>query len=219
MNTLRRYIILLVFIILLCIGCSPYQAKLDEAFANYSGEYCILVDKTKYILNVYNRSRKLIVSYPAGYGINPDGKTKLHSGDNRTPEGLYYINEILSMDAATDSPAYRKLKHMNEVYFRASGGHYKYGSTKEDLGDNAYGPRFFGIDYPNDLDKKRYEDSVNAGLIEPEGVGGGIAIHGNNDPDGVGHKSSSGCVRLYNKDVLELERFILIGTPVVIVSK
>lgn len=219
MSIIKKFAIIHVLAFLFFIGCSaPYQDKLNAAFAGYNGEYCILVDKKNYILKVYTRDRKELVSYPAGYGLNPDGKTKLHSGDNRTPEGLYYINEILSMNAAANSPAYTKLKRMNEVYFRASGGHFKYGSTKEDLGDNAYGPRYYGIDYPNALDKKRYDENVKAGLIKPEGIGGGIAIHGNNDPAAIGHKSSSGCIRLYNNDVLELERYVLIGTPVVIVS-
>jgi murein L,D-transpeptidase YafK len=159
----------------------------------------------------------MAASYPAGYGLNPDGGTKLQAGDNRTPEGLYYVNEILSMDASRDSESYIKLKRMNEVFWTARDGHYKYG-TNLDLGADAYGPRFFRIDYPNENDKKRYEDNLRSGILEGKnpGIGGGIAIHGNNDYPSVGYKSSSGCVRLYNKDLLELERYIVLGTPVII---
>jgi murein L,D-transpeptidase YafK len=173
------------------------------------------VDKKNYTVHVYNNARVLVASYPAGYGLNPDGGTKLHSGDNRTPEGLYHVNEILSMDASPDSPAYKKLRRMNDVFFTARDGHYKHG-TNEDLGSNVYGPRFYGIDYPNENDKKRYEANIKSGAFEKLGIGGGIAVHGNNDQPSIGHKSSSGCVRMYNKDVVELERYILIGTPVII---
>ena len=48
-------------------------------------------------------------------------------------------------------------------------------------------------------------------------IGGGIAIHGNNDPDSIGHLATSGCIRMLNDDVIELEQFIQIGTPVYIV--
>ena len=195
----------------------PYNGQLDSAFKSSKAEYCIVVDKKRYILEVYNRDRKMVASYPAGYGLNPDGGTKLQSGDNRTPEGLYYVNEMLSMDASHDSESYRKLKRMNGIFFTARDGHYKHG-TNLDLGADAYGPRFFGINYPNENDKKRYEENLRSGLLSGKnpGIGGGIAIHGNNDYPSVGHKSSSGCVRLYNKDLLELERYIVLGTPVII---
>ena len=209
---------ILLLLSMFTVACaSPYSRQLDEAFKTSKAEYCIIVDKKKYILEVYNRERKKIASYPAGYGLNPDGDTKLQSGDNRTPEGLYHVNEILSMDASRDSEAYRKLKRMNEVFFTARDGHYKYG-TNLDLGSDVYGPRFFGINYPNENDKKRYEENLRSGLLKGKnpGIGGGIAIHGNSDYPSVGYKSSSGCVRLYNKDLLELERYIVLGTPVII---
>jgi len=49
------------------------------------------------------------------------------------------------------------------------------------------------------------------------GIGYGIGIHGNNDEAGVGKRSSSGCIRMYNRDVVEIERFVQLGTPVIIV--
>ena len=216
MKTFRKLILVFTFAVA-CASPSPYGKQLDEAFSSSKAEYCIVVDKNKYILAVYGRSGKMLASYPAGYGLNPDGGTKLQSGDNRTPEGLYYVNEILSMDASHDSESYRKLKRMNGIFFTARDGHCKYG-TDLDLGFDVYGPRFFGIDYPNENDKKRYENNLRAGLLKGKnpGIGGGIAIHGNNDSPSVGHKSSSGCVRLYNKDLLELERYIVLGTPVII---
>lgn len=41
-------------------------------------------------------------------------------------------------------------------------------------------------------------------------------IHGTNDPTSIGKQVSHGCIRMYNHDVLELERQVPIGTPVTI---
>ena len=43
---------------------------------------------------------------------------KLYQGDDRTPEGIYEINELLSMDAGKDSESYRKLLNMNKVFLK-----------------------------------------------------------------------------------------------------
>lgn len=39
-------------------------------------------------------------------------------------------------------------------------------------------------------------------------------IHGTNNPSSIGGAVSKGCVRMYNRDVLELSRLVTIGTPV-----
>ena len=41
-------------------------------------------------------------------------------------------------------------------------------------------------------------------------------IHGTNAPESIGQESSHGCVRMHNKDVLELSRIVPIGTQVTI---
>jgi lipoprotein-anchoring transpeptidase ErfK/SrfK len=47
---------------------------------------------------------------------------------------------------------------------------------------------------------------------------GQIAIHGTNNPASVGHAASNGCVRLYNKDLVELVKFLPEGSRVRIVD-
>jgi lipoprotein-anchoring transpeptidase ErfK/SrfK len=42
-------------------------------------------------------------------------------------------------------------------------------------------------------------------------------IHGTNNPSSIGKIVSHGCIRMYNQDVLELSRFVAIGTPVKII--
>jgi lipoprotein-anchoring transpeptidase ErfK/SrfK len=49
------------------------------------------------------------------------------------------------------------------------------------------------------------------GLNEPYGDYG---IHGTNMPGLIGRDVSNGCVRMYNKDVIELSNIIPIGTVV-----
>jgi L,D-transpeptidase ErfK/SrfK len=44
----------------------------------------------------------------------------------------------------------------------------------------------------------------------------GYGIHGTNDPSSIGKAVSKGCIRMYNKDVLELARTVPNGTRVTI---
>ncbi len=204
------------------ISCGDAKKELlKEAFNGFRGNYIIYVDKKNFALYVYDRNLKIVKKYLIAYGLNPDKKPKLHRGDNRTPEGVYRINEILSMDADSGTESYRKLRRMNAVYFRARDGHSKYGSPREDLGDNAYGPRFYLLDYPNDRDRRRHSEALQKGELPMQGggpapIGHGIALHGNNDQESVGGLATSGCVRMYNNDIIELERYIMLGTPVII---
>lgn len=50
------------------------------------------------------------------------------------------------------------------------------------------------------------------GLSKPH-----YGIHGTDDPSSIGKVVSHGCIRMYNKDVLELSRTVPIGTLVTIV--
>lgn len=52
------------------------------------------------------------------------------------------------------------------------------------------------------------------GLNAPNGDYG---IHGTNNPSSIGKNVSNGCIRMYNKDVLELSNLVSIGTVVTIV--
>ena len=47
------------------------------------------------------------------------------------------------------------------------------------------------------------------GLSKPH-----YGIHGTNNPSSIGKAVSHGCIRMYNKDVLELYNIVPIGTPV-----
>ncbi len=45
-----------------------------------------------------------------------------------------------------------------------------------------------------------------------------MGIHGTNDDAGIGTDVSHGCVRLHNKDIVELSEVTPLGTPVSIVQ-
>jgi len=51
------------------------------------------------------------------------------------------------------------------------------------------------------------------GLSAP---GGDYGIHGTNNPSSIGKAVSNGCIRLHNKDVLEVSNLVGIGTKVTI---
>jgi len=52
------------------------------------------------------------------------------------------------------------------------------------------------------------------GLSAPNGDYG---IHGTNTPSSIGKAVSNGCVRMFNKDVLEVSNLVRIGTKVTII--
>jgi len=45
----------------------------------------------------------------------------------------------------------------------------------------------------------------------------GYGIHGTNNPSSIGGYVSRGCIRMYNRDVLELAGMVPVGTPVRII--
>ena len=45
----------------------------------------------------------------------------------------------------------------------------------------------------------------------------GVGIHGTNNPSSIGGPVSHGCIRMFNRDVIELSRLVPIGTRVTIV--
>lgn len=56
------------------------------------------------------------------------------------------------------------------------------------------------------------------GLSVPNTGGYKYGIHGTNNPASIGHRVSSGCIRMYNRDVEWLFRHIPLQTPVIITN-
>ena len=220
----KKNFLIILLSVLLTISCSNLkEEQLKKVFSRHRGKYALVIIKKHFMLEVYNNEMHKIASYKIGLGSNPDMLPKLFEGDNRTPEGIYEVNEILSMDAGKGSLSYTKLLKMNEVNFRAKDGYHKFSDKNQDLGDNVYGPRYYGINYPNGDDREKYKTLSEAGRIplykgRPADIGYGIAIHGNNDEESIGHLCSSGCVRMYNRDIVDIEQYIMLSSPVIILN-
>jgi len=221
MNLKKIHALLIIMTLFSIPGCSRKKSMIKDAFHNHKTRYVIYINKKNFTLEVYNRKQEQVALYRIGYGTNRDRGPKLFEGDNRTPEGTYAVDDILSMDAGKETSSYKNLRAMNKIFFKAAAGHVRFGTKKVDLGDNVYGPRFFHLKYPNRDDIARYKklkEDARLPLVKGKipGIGSGIAIHGNNDEASIGHLCSSGCIRMYNNDIIELDHYVSIGTPVII---
>ena len=82
---------------------------------------------------------------------------------------------------------------------------------------------FLTLNYPNDLDRHRYEQMRDDGEVpredgHPVGVGGKIGIHGTDEPElNRGDINwTTGCISVDDEDVEELTRLLPKGTLVII---
>lgn len=57
-------------------------------------EYSIVIDKSRYILEVRNGADEIVAEFPVSIGSNPDLKDKERVGDSRTPEGEFTVSNI-----------------------------------------------------------------------------------------------------------------------------
>lgn len=82
---------------------------------------------------------------------------------------------------------------------------------------------FLTLNYPNIVDKHRYEELRDGGVVpieagRPVGVGGRIGIHGSDLPMlNTGNVNwTTGCISVENHDIVELYKLLPIGTVVII---
>lgn len=63
--------------------------------------------------------------------------------------------------------------------------------------------------------------SAHSNVFTQFGFGGDgrIGLHGTNEPSGVGHDVSHGCIRMTNRVILRLARILPLGTPVTITHR
>ncbi len=101
--------------------------------------------------------------------------------------GLAYGDKQVSGDMKTPEGEF----YVSEVCDARRWSH-DFGDGKGEI-EGAYGSHFFRLHTPPHT---------------------GIGIHGTHLPQSIGTRASEGCVRLNNKDLKELARFIYIGMPV-----
>lgn len=197
-------------------GYTPaFSVKTVSKIKHSSKKYFLLVIKNKYRLQVYSsKTFKLVNEFEVGLGKKQGRKTT--ASDQKTPQGIYKITECLSRFSKNKLKR-RKLKAMNQRYWRAKDGHSFYFNPKKDLGKNAYGDFFFRLSYPNKADKLRFKKLKAKGLLKRRAKIGTLAcIHGTPDEASVGYPSSSGSIRLKRRDLITLSTFIQRGTIVII---
>ncbi len=216
-----RFTALLSVLLLLSNAALSSEPAPESLFIN-GHKYAVRVKKSAFTLEILASPGRVIHTFRIGFGRNPDLGPKLHEGDLRTPEGLYSVKRVHSLADPSGSFSRDYLEKLNKIFLRAEDGHFFRKDPFRSLGYNAYGPRFFLLDYPTPADLKKYQEALKKGLIpagkdgRPAGPGFGIAIHGNADPDAQGFASGSGCITMNNEDVVRLDPYIRTGTPVLI---
>jgi|SRR5271168_1441313 len=82
---------------------------------------------------------------------------------------------------------------------------------------------FLTLNYPNDLDRRRYEQLRDGGVVpvedgRPVGVGGRIGIHGSDEPilNRGNVNWTTGCISVTDQDIDELYKLLPTGTVVII---
>jgi lipoprotein-anchoring transpeptidase ErfK/SrfK len=91
-------------------------------------------------------------------------------------------------------------------------GVFKIWRVVEDATELVYDPKWFGE--PGEPQKGAYGAKLIS-FYNPWQ----IAIHGTNAPRSIGQRVTHGCVRLYNKDIVELTKYIKPGMRLWIVEK
>ena len=161
-------------------------------------KYLICIHKLSYKLDLYEKgSENPIRSFPIAVAKNTGDKQR--PGDNKTPTSWGNIVAISAEYKGADVGV-----KSSEVPFRveeiceASYWTHDFNDGKGII-EGAYGPWFISLD-------TGWE---------------GIGIHGTHDPNSIGTNASEGCIRLLNKDIIELKEIIStdnggIGTKVII---
>ena len=156
-----------------------------------------LFGNAKYLICYEKGSENPIRSFPIAVAKNTGDKQR--PGDNKTPTSWGNIVAIPAEYKGADVGV-----KSSEVPFRveeicdASTWAHDFNDGKGVI-EGAYGPWFISLDTGWD----------------------GIGIHGTHDPNSIGTNASEGCIRLLNKDIIELKEIIStdnggIGTRVII---
>jgi len=149
----------------------------------------IIVDKRHHVLTLLAGDEP-VVSYPIALGPAPEGD-KLERGDGRTPEGSYYICEMLDRDLA--------------ARYGARSMRLSYPNAKD-------AARGLAAGWITDAQRRAIERAIAAREMPPQDtrLGSSIRIHGG----GAESDWTAGCVALRDDDVIDLYRAVRLGTEV-----
>jgi murein L,D-transpeptidase YafK len=158
----------------------------------------LVVSKSTHSLTLFKEGQA-IKKYTCVFGVNPDGD-KLQQGDNRTPEGTFYITD--------------KEKLGNHPYLGRTWLGLSYPAV-------SHADRAVRQSLINPEQYQAILDANRTGELPPQNtrLGGWIGIHGGRE-DLTKEKVNwtEGCIAMLDSDLEELYSIIKPGTKVVIVS-
>lgn len=163
-------LILLLFTACTILSCATRRPALTLPIEDGGTAHYLLISKEQMRLSVVDSAGEVRARFPIACGENYGNKER--SGDRKTPEGLFWVEEVVATSAWT----------------------HDFGDGKGEQ-SGAYGPYFIRLHTPPHT---------------------GIGIHGTNRDHSIGTRSSAGCVRMHNRDLLRLIPYIYIGMPVFI---
>lgn len=169
-----------------------------EMLAGTQDAMVLVIKKSAKTLTLYEQG-KAIKDYRAVFGVNPDGN-KVRQGDNRTPEGIFYITEKELLN--------------NHPYL----GRKWFGLSYPDVNHAQRGLAQSMISYD------QYDAIIRANHnhdLPPQNtaLGGWIGIHGGREElTSEGVNWTEGCIAMLDKDLEELYTVIKPGTKVIITA-
>jgi len=159
--------------------------------------YCITISVPKQRLYLY-KSEKLLKSYPVSTAKEGTGSK---TGSNQTPLGKHRVAEKFGMNAPAGTVFVSRESTGRIARIRQAG------------------------EAPDEKDQVTTRILWLEGMEEGVNKGPGIDsyrrciyIHGTTDEGLIGKPASLGCIRMKNRDVIELFDIVPVGTPVEIVD-
>jgi murein L,D-transpeptidase YafK len=196
---LKRLVLVGILAVILMAkpGGAAAAASVDASVLSQEA-MVLLVKKSAQTLTVYKEG-KAVKDYRAVFGVNPNGD-KVRQGDNRTPEGSFYITE---KERIGDHP------YLGRKWF---------GISYPDVGHAERALQQSLISH------SQYNAIINANYakaLPPQNttLGGWIGIHGGNeDLTKEGVNWTEGCIAMLDKDLEELYAMVGPGTKVIITA-
>ncbi len=194
---MRRLILAGVLAILIMTGqFTMAEAASENVLTEVQHGLVLLIKKSAHTLTVYQEG-KAVKDYLAVFGVNPDGD-KVRQGDNRTPEGVFYI---------TDKERLGENPYLGQKWFGLS------------YPDVAHAERALAQALISPAQFNAIVSANTAQDMPPQStsLGGWIGIHGGReDLTRERINWTEGCIAMLDKDLEELFLMVTPGTKVII---
>lgn len=183
-------------VFLMAMPCLAERSAAEGRLTGTQEPLVLVFQKSTHKLTVYEEG-KAVKGYVAVFGVNPDGD-KVRQGDNRTPEGVYYI---------TDKERLGEHPYLGRKWFGIS-------YPNVDHAEQALNKSLI-----SDAEYSAIVRACNAQAMPPQDtlLGGWIGIHGGReDLTKQGIDWTEGCIAMLDSDLEELFKIVTPGTKVVI---